>query len=196
MNEATNNLATINSWEVNQGKRLLKRLHNSGVMVGMELAFVHQALMTAAAAVAVDQAKGEGLSAEESTERAHAMMTSIKHVEPSGHMGLDCYRILVANGSAPGRVKAELDKVLFVAGISPNSPNELGTLDCVRGKKFRGGEFKIIAVDEASHLDTASGEELDRLAAVVGITRRDAVEVDPDPLVDRFPQHNIPRDNY
>jgi len=191
MNEA------INSWEVNQGKRLLKRLHNSGVMVGMELAFLHQALMTAAAAVAVDQAKGEGLSAEDSTARAMAMMSSIKHVEPSGHMGLDCYRILVENGSAPGRVKAELDKVLFVAGISPNSPNELGTLDCVRGKKFRGGEFKIIAVDEAvgMALDVASGEGLDRLAAVTGITRSYAVEVDQE-SADRFPQHNIPRDNY
>ena len=178
-----------------RSKRLIKRLRSSGVMAGMELAFLHQALMTAAAAVAVDQAKGEGLSAEDSTARAMAMMQSIKHVEPSGHMGLDCYRILVANGSAPGRVKSELDKVLFVAGISPNSPNSIGTLDCVRGKKFRGGEFKIIAVDEASHLDTANGEELDRLAAAVGITLRDAIEVDQE-SADRFPQHNIPRDNY
>lgn len=187
----------INSWEVNQGKRLIKRLRSSGVIAGMELAFLHQALMTAAAAVAVDTAKGEGLSAEESTERAMAMMQSIKHVEPSGHMGLDCYRILVANGSAPGRVKSELDKVLFVAGISLNGPNNIGTLDCVRDKQFRGGEFKIIAVDEAEQFmpNTATGEYLDKLCETAGIRRSDAVEVDQE-SADRFPQHNIPRDNY
>lgn len=188
---------TINSWEVNQGKRLIKRLQKSGVAPGLELAFLHQALMNAAAAVAVDQAKGEGLSAEESTARAMAMMGTIKEVEPSGHMGLDCYRLLVANGSAPGRVKAELDKVLFVAGISTNAPNDNGPLDCIRTITNSDG-FVVLAVDEADSVgalnpDVARGSALDAMARNVGIERQPAVDQES---ADRFPQHSIPRENY
>lgn len=112
-------------WEVNQGKRLLKRLKSVGVKPGDELAFVLQALRTSAATVEVAKAKRDGKSPEESTGLALEAVARVKVVEGSGHNGLDVYRLLVENGAAPGRVKAELDKVLFVAGITNGCPSEL-----------------------------------------------------------------------
>ena len=112
-------------WEVNQGKRLIKRLKSVGVTSGDELAFVVQALRTSAATVEVAKAKRDGKTPEESTAIAMEAVGRIKLVEGTGHHGLDVYRLLVENGAAPGRVKAELDKVLFVAGITNGCPSEI-----------------------------------------------------------------------
>lgn len=109
----------VELWEANQGKRLIKRLHKCGVKPGHEVAFLIQALRTSAATVAIDQAKREGKTADESTALAVEAISRVKlPAHPCSHIGQTLFDILVVNGSAPGRVKSELDKVLYVAGIT------------------------------------------------------------------------------
>lgn len=139
----------------NQGKRLIKRLRKCGVAVGNELEFLTQALRTSAATVSVDFAKGQGKTPEEATAAALEAMGKVKAVEPSDNLGFDLARLLMVNGAAAGRVKAELDKVLFVAGILKEPP---------------AGMFQMEEGPEESFVDHET--------------------------LDRFPNHNIPRDNY
>lgn len=117
--------ATPELWEVNQGKRLLKRLKAVGVKPGEELSFTLQALITSAATVAVAKSKRDGEAPEKATEAAMAAMGTIKPVAASNHPGVDLVNLMVVNGAAPGRVKAELDKVLFVAGITNDCPYDM-----------------------------------------------------------------------
>lgn len=136
---------SANTWEVNQGKRLIKRLHKVGVRKGSELPFLTQALKTAAATVAVDYAKGLGATPEAASLAALEAVAKVKEVQPSSSVGFDLCRLLMANGAVVGRVKSELDKVLFVTGISKEAPNDNAPLSV-----FVPPEAIILAVDEAS----------------------------------------------
>lgn len=158
-------------WEINQGKRLLKRMHKCGVRPGAEYGFLLQALKNAAAVVALDQAKGHGASPEGATASAVAAMQRIKVADISGHPGRDLYALLVANGASPGRCKAELDKVLFLSGHSIEAPsNMVPSQMFLEPVEASADGLVVLAVDEAQYIDQET--------------------------LDRFPQHSIPRENY
>lgn len=184
-------MSNLELWEINQGKRLLKRMHKCGVQKGLEFQFLFQALKNAAAVVAVDIAKGQGCTADQATAAALEAMQRVKPVDLGEHSGEACFRLLVENGAAPGRCKSELDKVLFLCGHSMQAP-----LDATPSTMFARpakGCAVVLAVDEAQHIDIATGAGLDALAKVAGVTRSEFVDQES---ADRFPQHNTPRDNY
>lgn len=102
----------INIAEVNQGKRLIKRLHKVNVRPGQEVDFLLGAMRSCAMGLIIEKARAAGASAEDATGFAVAANDAITVPEPTGHTGLDLYRLLMFNGAAPGRVKAALDCVL------------------------------------------------------------------------------------
>lgn len=119
----------LDLWEVNQGKRLIKRLHKCGVRPGQEFDFLLHAIKTSEATIAVDQAKGQGSTPEAATAAAMAAMDRVKTVERTGHVGCDLFRLMVENGASPGRVKTNLDKVLFAAGVTDSNPVQVVRTD-------------------------------------------------------------------
>lgn len=99
-------------WEVNQGKRLIKRLRKVNVRPGEEYDFLLGAMRSCAMGLIVQQAQAAGASAEDATGFAVAANDAIKVPEKTGHPGRDLYLLLLNNGAAPGRVKSAMDCVL------------------------------------------------------------------------------------
>lgn len=118
--------AQITAWEVNQGKRLIKRLRKI-CQPGEEYDFLLSAMRTAAVNMVIKRAAVAGESLDNALVLAVCANDLITVPKRSGFVGFDLTQLLMQNGAAPGRIKAALDSVLLA--VYNNQPLDQSLFD-------------------------------------------------------------------
>lgn len=98
--------------ELDQGKRIIKRLKKSGVAENAQYEFLFGALQQAVVRVTMIQARQAGRTTSVAMMMATEARSRVAQAEPGPILGRRLYDLMVANGSTPGRVKRDVDGLL------------------------------------------------------------------------------------
>ena len=105
-------MTSTDLWEINQGKRLIKRLKKFNCEPGEEYDFLLSAMRTAALNQIIKRAAVAGESLDNALLLAVCANDLISVPKRTPHLGYDLYRLLLSNGAQPGRIKSAMDSVL------------------------------------------------------------------------------------
>lgn len=124
--------------QLDQGKRIIKRIRKLNVLEGKEYEFLLGALRQATMHVALTQARQANHSPEVAMMIAQEARARVQEVPAEAVPGRRLYMLMVANGSRPGRVKSEVDGLLdMLFSIATDSAKDDQWIVDLKGKLER-----------------------------------------------------------